>query len=46
VANKALLREGWAEQIVSVWDRETAAMKQIAEELGPIGRTPGPAKGR
>jgi enoyl-CoA hydratase/carnithine racemase len=37
VANKALLREGWAEQITAVWERETAAMKAIAEELGPIG---------
>jgi enoyl-CoA hydratase/carnithine racemase len=37
VANKALLREGWAQQIVDVWDRETAAMKAIALELGPIG---------
>ena len=37
VANKALLREGWAEQIVEVWDREQVAMKAIAEELGPIG---------
>jgi hypothetical protein len=37
VANKALLREGWAQQIVDVWDRETAAMKAIALEFGPIG---------
>jgi enoyl-CoA hydratase/carnithine racemase len=37
VANKALLREGWARQIVDVWDRETEAMKAIALELGPIG---------
>jgi len=37
VANKALLREGWAQQIVDVWDRETEAMKAIALELGPIG---------
>jgi enoyl-CoA hydratase/carnithine racemase len=37
VANKALLREGWADQITEVWDREQAAMKKIAEELGPIG---------
>jgi enoyl-CoA hydratase/carnithine racemase len=37
VANKALLRQGWAEQIVDVWDREQAAMKEIALELGPIG---------
>jgi hypothetical protein len=37
VANKALLREGWAQQITEVWDREQAAMKAIAEELGPIG---------
>jgi enoyl-CoA hydratase/carnithine racemase len=37
VANKALLREGWAQQIIEVWDREQVAMKAIAEELGPIG---------
>ena len=37
VANKALLREGWAQQITEVWDREQTAMKAIAEELGPIG---------
>jgi enoyl-CoA hydratase/carnithine racemase len=37
VANKALLREGWARQIVEVWDREQEAMKAIALELGPIG---------
>jgi enoyl-CoA hydratase/carnithine racemase len=38
VANKALLREGWARQITEVWDREQEAMKAIALELGPIGR--------
>jgi len=37
VANKALLREGWAQQITEVWDREQTAMKAIAQELGPIG---------
>lgn len=37
VANKALLREGWADQITEVWDREQVAMKAIALELGPIG---------
>jgi enoyl-CoA hydratase/carnithine racemase len=37
VANKALLREGWARQITEVWDREQEAMKAIALELGPIG---------
>jgi enoyl-CoA hydratase/carnithine racemase len=37
VANKALLREGWAQQITDVWDREQEAMKAIALELGPIG---------
>jgi enoyl-CoA hydratase/carnithine racemase len=37
VANKALLREGWARQIEDVWVREQAAMKAIAQELGPIG---------
>ena len=37
VSNKALLREGWAQQITAVWDREQNAMKAIALELGPIG---------
>ncbi|HUY20767.1 MAG TPA: enoyl-CoA hydratase-related protein [Acidimicrobiales bacterium] len=37
VANKRLLREGWAEHIAEVWAREKVAMAAIAEELGPIG---------
>jgi hypothetical protein len=37
VANKRLLREGWAETIVRVWDRERAAMLNLAERIGPIG---------
>jgi enoyl-CoA hydratase/carnithine racemase len=41
VANKALLREGWAQQITDVWDREQEAMKAIALELGPIGWSAG-----
>jgi enoyl-CoA hydratase/carnithine racemase len=46
VANKALLREGWATQIVEVWAREQEAMKSIAQELGPIGWSRGASKGR
>jgi enoyl-CoA hydratase/carnithine racemase len=37
VANKRLLREGWAQAIEAVWIREKEAMKAVAEELGPIG---------
>jgi len=37
VANKRLLREGWAEAIDAVWAREKEAMKSVAAELGPIG---------
>ncbi len=37
VANKALLRHGWAEQVVEVWEREKAAMADMAGQLGPIG---------
>ena len=37
VANKALLREGFASQIVEVWQREKAAMAVMAQKLGPIG---------
>ncbi|HXQ91258.1 MAG TPA: enoyl-CoA hydratase/isomerase family protein [Acidimicrobiales bacterium] len=37
VANKSLLRAGFAEQIMAVWQREKAAMAAIAEKLGPIG---------
>ncbi len=37
VANKALLREGFAARISEVWQREKAAMAAIAQKLGPIG---------
>ncbi len=37
VANKRLLRAGWAEQVIEVWQREKAAMAAMAQELGPIG---------
>jgi enoyl-CoA hydratase/carnithine racemase len=38
VANKALLRHGWADQIAGVWAREKTAARALGEELGPIGR--------
>ncbi|HZQ86083.1 MAG TPA: enoyl-CoA hydratase/isomerase family protein [Acidimicrobiales bacterium] len=38
VANKALLRHGWAEEIAAVWVREKAAAQGLAAEIGPIGR--------
>ncbi len=37
VANKALLREGFAPRIIEVWQREKAAMAAMAEKLGSIG---------
>ncbi|MGD0380977.1 MAG: enoyl-CoA hydratase-related protein [Acidimicrobiales bacterium] len=37
VANKALLRQGFADRIDEVWQREKAAMASIAQKLGPIG---------
>src|SRR5579864_6612034 len=37
IANKRLLREGWAEAIDAVWVREKEAMKAVADQLGPIG---------
>jgi enoyl-CoA hydratase/carnithine racemase len=37
MANKGLLRHGWAEKIDEVWQREKEAMLQMAEQLGPIG---------
>jgi len=37
VANKALLRHGWAERVDEVWQREKAAMARLSAELGPIG---------
>ena len=36
VANKRLLREGYAEGIGSAWQREKSAIAAVAEELGPI----------
>jgi enoyl-CoA hydratase/carnithine racemase len=38
MANKALLRHGWADQIADVWVREKTAARALGEELGPIGR--------
>ncbi len=37
VANKTLLREGYADHVTAVWQREKAAMAAIARKLGPIG---------
>jgi enoyl-CoA hydratase/carnithine racemase len=37
VANKRLLRDGWADHIDEVWQREKAEMVAIAAELGSIG---------
>lgn len=37
VANKALLRNGWAESVRETWVREKAAMVALAKEVGPIG---------
>ncbi len=37
VANKRLLRQGWADAIAESWDRERAAMLDLGERLGPIG---------
>jgi enoyl-CoA hydratase/carnithine racemase len=37
VANKRLLRHGWADHIDEVWQREKAEMAAIAAELGSIG---------
>ncbi|MGA2519915.1 MAG: enoyl-CoA hydratase/isomerase family protein [Acidimicrobiales bacterium] len=37
VANKRLLRQGWAEQVMEVWQREKEAMADMAGQLGPIG---------
>jgi enoyl-CoA hydratase/carnithine racemase len=37
IANKALLREGFATRIAEVWQREKAAMAVMAQKLGPIG---------
>ena len=37
VANKGLLREGFAPRITEVWEREKVAMAAMAQKLGPIG---------
>jgi enoyl-CoA hydratase/carnithine racemase len=37
VANKGLLRHGYADRVTEVWRREKAAMAEIAQKLGPIG---------
>jgi enoyl-CoA hydratase/carnithine racemase len=37
VANKGLLRDGFAAKITEVWQREKAAMAAMAEKLGSIG---------
>ncbi len=37
MANKALLREGYATKVAEVWQREKAAMAAMAQKLGPIG---------
>ncbi|HUA94599.1 MAG TPA: enoyl-CoA hydratase/isomerase family protein [Acidimicrobiales bacterium] len=39
VANKRLLRYGWAEQIVDAWQREAEAMVTLAREVGTFGRS-------
>ena len=36
VANKRLLREGSAERIAAVWQREKTAMAELAEKMGPL----------
>src|SRR5579871_1254062 len=37
VVNKALLRHGWADQVMAVWEREKRAAQALAAEIGPIG---------
>ncbi|HVA04341.1 MAG TPA: enoyl-CoA hydratase/isomerase family protein [Acidimicrobiales bacterium] len=37
MANKALLREGFATRVAEVWQREKSAMAALAQKLGPIG---------
>jgi enoyl-CoA hydratase/carnithine racemase len=37
MANKSLLRAGFAEHIIDVWQREKVAMAEMAAKLGPIG---------
>jgi len=43
VANKRLLRRGWAEQIVGAWEVEKKAMLSLASQVGPIGWSEPPA---
>jgi enoyl-CoA hydratase/carnithine racemase len=37
MANKSLLRDGYADRINEVWQREKAAMAAMAAKVGPIG---------
>jgi enoyl-CoA hydratase/carnithine racemase len=37
VANKRLLRDGWATHIDDAWQREKTVMASLAHELGPMG---------
>jgi len=46
VANKGLLRHGWAEAVGAAWERERAAMAAMARELGSIGWKPGAGESR
>jgi enoyl-CoA hydratase/carnithine racemase len=39
MANKRLLRHGWARQIGDAWRREAEAMVSMAREVGTIGQT-------
>ncbi len=40
VANKRLLRRGWAERIVEAWAIEKEAMLALAAQVGPLGWSP------
>ena len=37
VANKSLLRAGWAAQVETVWQHEKAVMASLADQLGQFG---------
>jgi hypothetical protein len=37
MANKRLIRDGWADAIARAWSRERAAMVEVADQIGPIG---------
>jgi enoyl-CoA hydratase/carnithine racemase len=39
VANKRLLRHGWADQIGDAWQREVEAIVTLAREVGTFGRS-------